>query len=103
MKRKLIDDVDVVPEQLLTQLIVRLDKLDDKIDGLASTIARYDERLTAGTDRYERLEHRLDHIEVRVNNAENKLAGITGKSIVWERAGWIVFAAAIAFLARFAG
>lgn len=93
--------MDVMQEQLLAQLIARLDKLDEKIDGLASTMARYDERLAAGADKYERLEFRLDHIENRVNTSENKLAGMGGKSIVFERAGWVIFSAVIAFLATF--
>ena len=93
--------MDVMQEKLLAQLIVRLDKLDEKIDGLASTMARYDERLAAGNSKFERLEFRLDHIENRVNTSENKLAGMGGKSIVFERAGWIIFSAAIALLATF--
>lgn len=93
--------MEVMQEQLLAQLIVRLDKLDEKIDGLASTMARYDERLAAGNSKFERLEFRLDHIENRVNTSENKLAGMGGKSIVFERAGWIIFSASIALLATF--
>ena len=101
VKRQLIDGM--VEEKLLAQLIVRLDKLDEKIDGLASTMARYDERLQAGNSKFERLEFRLDHIENRVNSAENALAGMGGKSIVFERGGWIVFAAAVALLTKFGG
>ena len=45
------------------QLVNRLDKLDEKLDVLVATMARYDERLTAGNSKFERHEFRLDHIE----------------------------------------
>ena len=60
--------MDVMQEQLLAQLIARLDKLDEKIDGLASTMARYDERLAAGADKYEdRKSTRLNSSHVRTS------------------------------------
>jgi len=86
---------------LLQQLVNRLDKLDEKLDVLVATMARYDERLSAGNSKFERHEFRLDHIEGRVNNIENSLSKLGRKNIIWERAAWIVFSAAVALLVKY--
>jgi len=86
---------------LLQQLVNRLDKLDEKLDVQVATMARYDERLSAGNSKFERHEFRLDHIEGRVNNIENSLSKLGGKNIIWERAAWIVFSAAVALLVKY--
>ena len=86
---------------LLQQLVNRLDKLDEKLDVLVATMAHYDERLSAGNSKFERHEFRLDHIEGRVNNIENSLSKLGGKNIIWERAAWIVFSAAVALLVKY--
>ena len=86
---------------LLQQLVNRLDKLDEKLDVLVATMARYDERLSAGSTTVQRHEFRLDHIEGRVNNIENSLSKLGGKNIIWERAAWIVFSAAVALLVKY--
>jgi len=79
----------------------RFDRLDEKLDVLGQIVARYEERLAAGNNKFERLEFRLDHIENRVNAIENAVSQMGGKTIMWERAAWIVFSAVIAFLATY--
>ena len=79
----------------------RFDRLDEKLDVLGQTVARYEERLAAGNNKFERLEFRLDHIENRVNAIENAVSQMGGKTIMWERAAWIIFSAVIAFLATY--
>lgn len=79
----------------------RFDRLDEKLEVLGQAVARYEERLAAGNAKFERLEWRLDHIENRVNSIENAVSQMGGKTIVWERAAWVVFSAVIAFLATY--
>jgi hypothetical protein len=87
--------------RLLEQLIARLDKLDEKLDTLSEQMARYDERLQQGNAKFARTELRLDGLETRTMSVENVLAGMTGKSLVFERAGWIVFSAIAALLFKY--
>ena len=79
----------------------RFDRLDEKLEVLGQAVARYEERLAAGNAKFERLEWRLDHIENRVNSIENAVSQMGGKTIVWERAAWVVFSAVIALLATY--
>lgn len=79
----------------------RFDRLDEKLEVLGQAVARYEERLAAGNAKFERLEWRLDHIENRVNAIENAVSQMGGKTIVWERAAWVIFSAVIAFLATY--
>ena len=79
----------------------RFDRLDEKLEVLGQAVARYEERLAAGNAKFERLEWRLDHIENRVNAIENAVSQMGGKTIVWERAAWVVFSAVIALLATY--
>jgi len=90
-----------VEDALLQQLVNRLDKLDEKLDVLVATMARYDERLSAGSSKFERHEFRLDQIESRVNDISSSLSQLGGKNIVWERAAWILFSAAVAVLVNY--
>lgn len=79
----------------------RFDRLDEKLEVLGQAVARYEERLAAGNAKFERLEWRLDHIENRVNSIENAVSQMGGKTIVWERAAWVIFSAVIALLATY--
>jgi tetrahydromethanopterin S-methyltransferase subunit G len=79
----------------------RFDRLDEKLEVLGQAVARYEERLAAGNAKFERLEWRLDHIENRVNAIENAVSQMGGKTIVWERAAWVIFSAVIALLATY--
>ena len=77
-----------------------IQQMDAKLDHLMASMARLDERINAGTGRVDRLEYRLDQIEERVNTLDLAFAKSLGKGLIAERAAWIVFAAAIAAMAR---
>jgi len=79
----------------------RFDRLDEKLEVLGNAVARYEERLAAGNTKFDRLEWRLDQIENRVNAIENAVSQMGGKTVVWERAAWVVFSAIIALLATY--
>jgi tetrahydromethanopterin S-methyltransferase subunit G len=93
--------MDMDRSAMYTSLSNRFDKLDEKLDVLVATMARYEERLAAGNSKFERHEFRLDHIEGRVNGLENAMSALGGKSIVWERAAWIIFSAVVAIIVKF--
>ena len=80
----------------------RLQRIESKLDKLGDTItelARIDERLVSAHKRVDRHEVRLDGIEDRVNEMETLQAKFTGKGMLVERAGWIVFASVVAWAA----
>lgn len=79
----------------------RFDRLDEKLDVLVSTMARYEERLSAGNSKFERHEYRLDHIEGRVNVIENDVSRAHGRGMIFERAAWVIFSAALAILVTY--
>lgn len=86
-----------------TQIANRLDKLDGKLDSLVERVTRYEERLQMGNSKFERNEKRLDGLETRMIDSENTLAGISGRNLVFERASWILFSAAVALLFKYGG
>jgi len=93
--------MDMDRAAMYTSLSTRFDKLDEKLDVLGQAVARYEERLAAGNSKFERLEFRLDHLEFRLNTMENLLSQMGGKNVVWERAAWVLFSAAVAVAVSF--
>lgn len=82
----------------------RFDRIEAKLDSLTDTVAilaRIDERLVSSHKRLDRHEVRLDLLEGNIRDAETAMARVSGKGMVAERAGWIVFAAVIAASAKF--
>ena len=77
--------------------------MDEKLDTLCEQMARYDERLQQGNAKFARTETRLDGLEVRMIDAETTLAGMNSKSLILERAGWVVFAAVVGYLSSSIG
>lgn len=84
-----------------SQLLKRLDKLDERTDHLVVLVTRYEERLAMGNGKFERSEMRLDGLEGRMIETENTLAGISGRNLIFERATWILFSAAVALLFKY--
>ena len=82
----------------------RFDRIELKLDQLSDTVAilaRIDERLVSSHKRLDRHEVRLDMLEADIRNTEQTIAKTAGKSMVGERAAWIIFAAAISAAAKF--
>jgi len=81
----------------------RFDRIDEKIDLLSDITSRYDERLQQGNTKFSRMETRLDGLENRMIDIETLLAKMSGRSLIFERATWIIFSAAIAILFKYGG
>jgi len=82
----------------------RFDRIELKLDQLSETVAvlaRIDERLVSSHKRLDRHEVRLDLLEGNIRETETAMARVSGKSMIAERAGWIMFAAVIAASAKF--
>ena len=82
----------------------RLDRIESKVDQVVVTLAelaRIDERVTGGHKRIDRHEVRLDLIENTQRNLEKALAKTMGKSMIAERASWILFASVVAALSQY--
>ena len=79
----------------------RLDRIESKLDALAemmADLARLDERADGIEQKLQRHELRLDLIENATNKSTEALAGLSGKGMMIERAGWIMFAAVVAYV-----
>ena len=84
----------------MDQQVARLDRIEAKLDQLTkmmADLARLDERMDSFEQKLQRHELRLDLIENTANKNSEALAGIGGKGMMVERAGWIIFAAAVAY------
>lgn len=82
----------------------RFDRIEVKLDQLSDTVAilaRIDERLVSSHKRLDRHEVRLDLLEGNIRDTETTVARAAGKSMVAERAAWILFAAAITVIGKF--
>jgi len=82
----------------------RLDRIESKVDQVVVTLAelaRIDERVSGGHKRIDRHEVRLDLIENTQRNLEKAVAKTMGKSMIAERASWILFASAVAALSQY--
>jgi hypothetical protein len=82
----------------------RLDRIESKVDQVVVTLAelaRIDERVTGGHKRIDRHEVRLDLIENTQRALEKAVAKTMGKSMIAERASWILFASVVAALSQY--
>ncbi len=87
-------------QKKMDQQVARLDRIEAKLDQLTEMmldLARLDERADAFEQKLQRHELRLDLIENTTNKNSETLAGLSGKGMMVERAGWILFAAAVAY------
>jgi uncharacterized protein Yka (UPF0111/DUF47 family) len=78
-------------ENRLLRIEAKLDKLTDQL----SELGRIDERTDAAHARVTRLEKRIDWVEREHRELVEEFQKQTGASQLWERAGWLVFAAII--------
>lgn len=82
----------------------RLLRIENKLDGLTeklSELGRIDERTDAAHARLTRHETRLDWIEKEHRELAEQVQKQAGSSQVWERAAWIIFAAALGLAGHF--
>jgi len=82
----------------------RLDRIETKVDQVVDTLtelARIDERVSGGHKRIDRHEVRLDLIENTQRGLEKSVAKTMGKSMIAERASWILFASVVAALSQY--
>ena len=80
----------------LLRIEAKLDKLTDQL----SELGRIDERTDAAHARLNRHETRLDWVEKEHRELVEQFQKHQGSSAMWERAGWIVFAAIIGAVAH---
>ena len=73
----------------LLRIEAKLDKLTDQL----SELGRIDERTDAAHARLNRHENRLDWIEREHRELVEQFQKHSGTAMIWERAGWILFAA----------
>jgi DNA repair exonuclease SbcCD ATPase subunit len=83
---------------------VRLQRIENKLDQLSELvgqIARVDERVVSIHKRLDRHEKRLDWLEEQKRDLETVVQQGSAASKLYERAGWIVFSALVAFIATY--
>ena len=73
----------------LLRIEAKLDKLTEQL----SEMGRIDERTDAAHARLNRHENRLDWIEREHRELVEQFQKHSGTAMIWERAGWILFAA----------
>ena len=82
----------------------RLLRIENKLDSLTeklSELGRIDERTDAAHARLTRHETRLDWIEKEHRELAEQVQKQAGSSQGWERAAWIIFAAALGLAGHF--
>ena len=82
----------------------RLLRIESKLDSLTeklSELGRIDERTDAAHARLTRHETRLDWIEKEHRELAEQVQKQAGSSQVWERAAWVIFAAALGLAGHF--
>ena len=79
----------------LQDRLLRIEEKLDKLTDQLSEMGRIDERTDAAHARLNRHEHRLDWIEREHRELVEQFQKHQGSSAMWERAGWIMFAAII--------
>lgn len=82
-----------------SELANRLLRIEEKLDRLTdqlSEIGRIDERTDAAHARLNRHELRIDWIEKEHRELVENFNQASGSIKVWERAGWVIFAALLA-------
>lgn len=83
---------------------MRLQRIENKLDQLSELvgqIARVDERVVSIHKRLDRHEKRLDWLEEQKRDLESVVQQGSAASKLYERAGWIVFSAIVAFIATY--
>jgi chromosome segregation ATPase len=83
---------------------VRLQRIENKLDQLSELvgqIARVDERVVSIHKRLDRHEKRLDWLEEQKRDLEAVVSQGSSTTKLYERAGWIVFSAIVAFIATY--
>jgi len=83
---------------------VRLQRIENKLDQLSELvgqIARVDERVVSIHKRLDRHEKRLDWLEEQKRDLETVVSQGSATTKLYERAGWIVFSAIVAFIATY--
>jgi chromosome segregation ATPase len=83
---------------------VRLQRIENKLDQLSELvgqIARVDERVVSIHKRLDRHEKRLDWLEEQKRDLEAVVSQGSATTKLYERAGWIVFSAIVAFIATY--
>lgn len=83
---------------------MRLQRIENKLDQLSELvgqIARVDERVVSIHKRLDRHEKRLDWLEEQKRDLETVVQQGSAASKLYERAGWIVFSALVAFIATY--
>lgn len=83
---------------------MRLQRIENKLDQLSELvgqIARVDERVVSIHKRLDRHEKRLDWLEEQKRDLEAVVSQGSATTKLYERAGWIVFSATIAFIATY--
>ena len=90
------DSDDMELQDRLLRIEAKLDKLTDQL----SELGRIDERTDAAHARLNRHETRLDWVEKEHRELVEQFQKHQGSSAMWERAGWIVFAAIIGAVAH---
>lgn len=83
---------------------MRLQRIENKLDQLSELvgqIARVDERVVSIHKRLDRHEKRLDWLEEQKRDLETVVSQGSATTKLYERAGWIVFSAIVAFIATY--
>ena len=79
----------------------RIEKKLDQLSELVGQIARVDERVVSIHKRLDRHEKRLDWLEEQKRELEVVVQQGSASTKLYERAGWIVFSAFVAFAATY--
>jgi len=89
---------------LTMDLEQRLDRIEQRLDALVTQLTdmgRFDERLISAFNKIKRHEQRLDQLEDEQREHGEELAKVNSSSLVYERAGWILFAAGVSAWVKF--
>ena len=82
----------------------RLERIEIKVDKLTTVIAdivRVEERIAAGNDRINRLEHRMDIYEDDIGDLKEAVQAYTSSVKTGERLFWIVITALVGAIVFF--
>jgi len=90
------DSDDMELQDRLLRIEAKLDKLTDQL----SELGRIDERTDAAHARLNRHETRLDWVEKEHRELVEQFQKHQGSTALYERAGWIVFAAVVGAVAH---
>lgn len=85
---------------------MRLQRIENKLDQLSELvgqIARVDERVVSIHKRLDRHEKRLDWLEEQKRELETVVQQSSASTKLYERLGWILFSAGVAFVATYIG